>query len=148
MTPDDIRTVQRSWGELRAHRGVLLAGLIRRFDPAAHAPVEAAFRAGWLVGAAEQLVGLLSSPSRLAGRARELALAWPDPQVAPSCDVEGRAWMEAAGECSPTWCALTESAWRQAWVLLSDVLAAEALSPFDEGVGQPASATRGTTSVA
>jgi hypothetical protein len=40
--------------------------------------------------------------------------------------------MGAARACLPTWTDRTEVAWCQAWLLLSDVLAAEALSPFSD----------------
>jgi hypothetical protein len=92
----------------------------------------AARRAGWLLSAVEDLVGLLPAPSRLAARARELGDTWPDPLNAPSFGVEGIAWMQAADDCLPTWTARTEAAWRQAWLLLSEVLAAETLSPFSD----------------
>jgi hypothetical protein len=134
VTPDDLSTVERCWAELRRRRAPLLAGLTRRFEAAAPSPIPPAVRAGWLVCAVDELVCLLSAPSRLAARARSLGETWPDPLAAPSFDVDGRAWMRAAGECLPSWSARTEAAWRQAWHLLSDVLAVEALSPFtDEG---------------
>ena len=38
--------------------------------------------------------------------------------------------MDASRAACPTWTDRTERAWRQAWLLLSDVLAAESLSPF------------------
>ena len=130
MSPDDLTTVQRSWSELRRQRDSLLAGLTRRFDVAPASPLAAAVRAAWLLDAVEELVGLLSAPSSLAERARALGETWPDPLIAPSFAIEGRTWMGAARECLPTWSERTELAWRQAWLLLSDVLAAEALSPF------------------
>jgi hypothetical protein len=134
MTPDDLSIVERCWAELRCRRAPLLAGLTRRFEAAAPSPIPPAVRAGWLVGAVDELVGLLSAPSRLAARARRLGETWPDPLAAPSFGIDGRAWMAAAGECLPNWSERTEAAWRQAWHLLSDVLATETLSPFtDEG---------------
>lgn len=105
--------------------------LTRRFE-AAPSPIPAAQRAGWLLDAVEDLVDLLPVPSGLASRARDLGATWPDPHRAPSFTVEGRAWMCASAECLPTWTVCTEGAWRQAWLLLSDVLAAESLSPFAE----------------
>jgi hypothetical protein len=132
MTPDDLSAVQRSWSELRRRRAPLLAALARRFDGAASSRGAAAVRAGWLLAAVEELVGLLSSPSQLAERARDLGETWPDPLIAPSYAIDGRAWMGAAGECLATWSDRTEDAWRQAWLLLSDVLAAETLSPFTD----------------
>ncbi len=130
MSPDDLSTVQRSWSELRHRREPLLAGLTHRFDVAPASPLAAAVRAAWLLDAVEELVGLLSAPSALAEHARALGPTWPHPLVAPSFAIEGRTWLGAARECLPTWSERTESAWRQAWLLLSDVLAAEALSPF------------------
>ncbi len=130
MSPDDLTTVQRSWSELRRGRDPLLAALTRCFEAAPISSLPADVRAAWLLDAVEELVGLLSAPSRLAERARVLGETWPDPLIAPSFAIEGRAWMGAACECLPTWSDRTEVAWRQAWLLLSDVLAAESLSPF------------------
>ena len=138
MTPEDVRTVQRSWSALRARRPALLASLtclLGDVAPSEGTPsdVAASVKATWLVGAVDDLVGLLPAPSRLARAARALGRTWPDSLTAPSFAVEGRAWMAAAGACLPTWSESTESAWRQAWFLLSDVLAAEILSPFTDG---------------
>jgi hypothetical protein len=130
MTPDDLVTVERSWAELRARRDPLLAALERRFEAAVGSPTAAGLRAAWLLCAVEELVGLLPAPSRLATRARDIGETWPDPCTAPCFGVEGRVWMGAARECLPTWTDRAEAAWCQAWLLLSDVLAAEALSPF------------------
>jgi hypothetical protein len=132
LTPDDVSTVQRSWAELRRERAAILAGLTRRFEAVAASPTAAAGRAVWLVSAVEDLVGLLSAPSRLAACARDLGETWPDPLKAPSFAVEGVAWMRAADDCLATWTERTEAAWRQAWLLLSEVLAAETLSPFSD----------------
>jgi hypothetical protein len=133
VTPEDLRIVHRSWSGLRRRRAPLLAALTRRFEAAAPAPIAPAIRAGWLLGAVEELIDLLSAPSLLAEQARALGATWPDPLTAPSFGIEGRAWLGAAGECLATWSEGTEAAWRQAWLLLSDVLAAEALSPFADG---------------
>jgi len=130
MTPDDLVTVERSWAELRARRDPLLAALTRRFEAAVGSPTAARLRAAWMLCAVEELVGLLTAPSRLAVRARGIGESWPDPKTAPCFGVEGRAWMGAARDCLPTWTDRAEAAWCQAWLLLSDVLAAEALSPF------------------
>jgi hypothetical protein len=83
--------------------------------------------------AVDELVGLLPVPSVLAARARDLGTSWPEPLTAPCYAVDGRAWMAAAAACSPSWTEATASAWRQAWLLLSDELAAETLSPFVDG---------------
>ena len=130
MTPDDLVTVERSWSELRTRRAPLLAALTRRFEAVAPPAMPAGRRAEWLLCAVEALVGLLSAPSRLAACARDVGKTWPDPRTAPSFGVEGRAWMGAARECLAGWSDRTEAAWCQAWLLLSEVLAAEALSPF------------------
>jgi hypothetical protein len=133
VTPEDIQTVQHAWAELRRCRAALVVALTSCFDAAGvSANGAAALRAEWLVLAVEDLVGLLAAPSQLAQRARALGESWPDPLTAPSFAVEGRAWMGAAHECLETWTDDVEAAWREAWVLLSDVLAAEALSPFTE----------------
>jgi hypothetical protein len=133
MTPDDVRTVQRSWAELQACRAALVASLTCLLAGSAPSEVTASVKATWLVGAVDDLVGLLPAPSRLATAARALGRSWPGSLTAPSFAVEGRAWMAAARSCLPTWSASTEAAWRQAWFLLSDVLAAEILSPFTDG---------------
>ena len=90
----------------------------------------ARLRAAWLYSAVDELVALLASPSRLAERACDLGQSWPDASCAPCYAVEGRAFMSAAAELVPSWSDATDAAWRQAWLLLSDVLAAETLSPF------------------
>ena len=131
MTPDDLAAVQRSWAELDRKRLALQRALTSQYELAAASPVPADERAEWLLYAVSVLVDLLPVPSRLAHRARTLGQTWPDPLVAPSFANEGRAWLGAAAQCQPSWTPSVETAWRQAWLLLSDVLAAEALSPFD-----------------
>lgn len=133
MTPDDVRTVQDTWAELRRRRAALLDELTCCFAADGPAVIAADLRAGWLYSAVDELVGLLPAPSRLADRARDIGGTWPDPLTAPCFAIEGRAWMAAAGACLPTWSEKIELAWRQAWLLLSDVLAAETLSPFADG---------------
>jgi hypothetical protein len=141
MTPEDLFVVDVSWSHLRRERQPLLAGLTQRFEALDPSPIPAAVRAVWLVDAVEELVVLLSTPSRLAAQARLLGETWPDPCSAPSFAVEGQAWMDAARECLATWTDSTDDAWRQAWLLLSDVLAVEALSPFGDA---PADLARGS----
>jgi hypothetical protein len=134
VSPDDLRTVHASWTELLRQRDELLVSLaehLRDLLPTT-TPASATQRACWLFRAVEDLVGLLPEPSRLEVHARQLGVSWPDKLVAPSYAIDGRAWMRAAAECLPTWSARVEAAWRQAWLLLSDVLAAETLSPFSE----------------
>ena len=144
MTPEDLDIVEQSWSALRGRRAAILLALTRRFDATAPfdatvpSSIEAAHRAEWLFCAVEELVELLSVPSRLADRARDLGETWPDPLTAPSYAVEGRAWMGAAGDCLATWSDRTAAAWRHAWLLLSEVLAAETLSPFADCPPPPA----------
>ena len=130
MTPDDLLTVQRSWTQLRRRRAELVVALAHRFAAVTGSPIPPSVHATWLCAAVDELVGLLGAPSRLAAQARRLGATWPDPQSAPSFAVEGRAWLAAADECLADWTDETAAAWREAWFLLSDVLATEALSPF------------------
>jgi hypothetical protein len=130
MTPGDVRTVHRSWSELHGRRAALLTALTRRFECGGLTDVAAALRAIWLFDAVHELVSLLPVPSQLADRARDIGQRWPDPLTAPSFAIDGRAWMASAAECTASWTDATDAAWRQAWLLLSDVLAAETLSPF------------------
>lgn len=130
MTPEDLHTVETSWEAVLRERDAMLVTLAREFRGATSSPAEAAQRARWLFRAVDELVELLATPSRLELHARHLGATWPDPLVAPSYAVDGCAWMRAGRECVPTWSTAVEDAWRQAWLLLSDVLAAETLSPF------------------
>jgi hypothetical protein len=133
MTPQDLRTVQTSWPALLGCREELLASLARHLGDLAPTPIIAADRSCWLFRAVEELVELLPEPSRLESSARHLAETWPDKLIAPCFAVDGKAWMRASGECIDTWSPDVEAAWRQAWLLLSEVLAAETLSPFADG---------------
>ena len=134
MSPEDLGTVDRSWAELRWRQSELIARLESTFRSVG-ATDTAAARARWLVYAVAELVDLLAAPSRLAERARFLANSWPLTGTAPTFAIEGQAWMRAAHGVSPSWTADTELAWRHAWLLLSDVLADETLSPFAIPVG-------------
>jgi len=132
MSPEGVRSVQRSWAVLRRRRAPMLRALTARFATHASdvmAPVE---RAEWLFDAVAELVELLSSPSRLEARARELGATWPDRGSHPTFAVEGSAWMTSSAACSAEWTQGTDAAWRQAWLLLSDVLAVETLAPFGD----------------
>jgi hypothetical protein len=129
MSPEDLSTVDRSWAELRYRQGELVARLESNFR-CVGATDAAAARARWLVYAVAELVDLLAAPSRLAERARLLANSWPLTGTPPTFAIEGQAWMRAAQDVSPSWTDDTELAWRHAWLLLSDVLADETLSPF------------------
>ena len=129
MCPEDLADVGESWAALRAHRGDLIDRLAVSYG-AVMPPEAAEQRARWLVGAIAELIDLLTTPSRLADRARELAETSPAPGSAPTFLLDGNAWMSAAGDVCPTWTDCSEHAWRQAWLLLSDVLANESLSPF------------------
>ena len=130
MTPGDLATVDRCWTASVDRRGEIVDALTARFAEAGVAVP--ARRAAWLVDAVTELVGVLSSPSVVADRARGLLASWPDASTSPSYAVDGRAWMAAAGECLPTWSAEVEASWKQGWLLLSEVLAAETLSPFHD----------------
>jgi hypothetical protein len=135
MSPEDLGTVDRSWAELRYRQGELVERLESAFR-CVGATDAAGARARWLVYAVSELVDLLLAPSRLGDRARVLADSWPLTGTAPSFAVEGQAWMRAARTVSSSWTKDTEQAWRHAWLLLSDVLADETLSPFAIPVGQ------------
>lgn len=131
MTPDDVCIVQQSWAELRCLQAALIVELTKRYGAAASpGALLPELRAAWLCVAVDELVGLLPAPSALAARARVLVESWPEPLSAPCFAVDGTAFMAAAATCARRWTAATESAWRQAWLLLADELAAEALSPF------------------
>ena len=129
MSPDDLAAVDRSWVGLQERREPLVAQLEASF-----AAVEPSGLAGpcaqWLVEAVDELVGLLTAPSRLGASARQLAETWPVSGRAPTFAVEGRVWMGAAREVCPAWTAQIELAWQRAWLLLSEELAEESLSPF------------------
>jgi hypothetical protein len=132
MTPDDVSTVQRSWAELRRQDELLRGELTRRLAACDGCTSDPDVRAAWLYEAIGALVELLAAPTSLAERACELGKAWPDPLTAPSFMVDGRAWLQAARSCT-AWSDRIEAAWRQAWLLLSDALAEETLSPFSDG---------------
>jgi hypothetical protein len=128
VTPDDLAEVQRTWSELQVGGSDLHAALTARLSAVGAAmPAE---RAAWLLGAIANLVDLLSSPSRLAERAREVVASWPDPGGRPSYAVDGVAWAGAAASCVPDWSAQTALAWRHGWLLVCEIMAAETLSPF------------------
>ncbi len=88
MSPDDVAVVERSWDELRRGRGALVERLARSYGIVSPT-CDAEARAGWLCDAVAELVGLLSAPSQLELRARQLADTWPDPDSAPSFRVDG-----------------------------------------------------------
>jgi len=134
MSPDDVSAVQRSWAELRRVRSSLITELTRQYDAAASpSALLPDLRAAWLYVATDELVDLLPAPSVLAARARVLIESWPEPLAAPCFAVDGTAFMCAAAACARRWTPATESAWRAAWLLLADELAAETLSPFADG---------------
>lgn len=129
MCPEDLAAVGESWTELQIRRGDLVDSLAVSYGVIIP-PEVAEQRARWLVGAVAGLIDLLTTPSQLADRARELAQTLPAPGSAPTFFLDGNSWMSAAGNVCPTWTDSSEHAWRQAWLLLSDVLANESLSPF------------------
>jgi len=118
-----------SWAGLRPRREALAERLAAAYG-AGLAPDTAQHRARWLVDAVAELVGLLTAPSQLAARARDVAKTLPQPSSAPTFVLDGNAWMVAAREVSASWSDCLEHAWRQAWLLLSEALANESLSPF------------------
>jgi hypothetical protein len=130
VSPDDLATVRCSWAALAPAGPQLIEVLGDVLANDVDVVEEAQPRARRLVEAVAQLVDLLATPSRLGQRARQLAERWPDGSPSPSFRVDGQAWIAAATFCDPCWTACTEQAWRQAWLLLSEVLAEDALSPF------------------
>ena len=136
VSPDDLAAVNHSWHELGARRDELAARVAASFD-ALGAPTGAPACADWLVHAVAELVGLLTAPSQLGPCARELACSWPATDRSPSFRIEGQAWMAAARDVAPGWDARVERAWRHAWLLLSEVLAEESLSPFADDRCRP-----------
>lgn len=135
VSPEELAAVDRSWADLRLRRPELVSHLEAAFALVDH-PELAAPRADWLVDAVSGLIGLLAAPSRLGDQARRLAISWPVAGTTPTFAVEGKAWMRAARDVGPDWTSDTERAWRHAWLLLSDVLAEESLSPFAIPVGK------------
>ncbi len=133
MSPDGVRTVQHSWTALHRQRESMLLALTRCFHDQPAIGFDPGARAEWLFDAVAALVGLLAWPSRLEHCAGRVGSSWPAAGGHPTFAVEGRAWMAAAAECHPAWTPDIETAWRQAWLLLSDVLASETLSPFSDG---------------
>ena len=129
MTPDDLAVVGHSWAELRLRGDDLVDRLAGSFCVVAP-PDAARQRARWLFDAVEELVDLLTAPSQLGARAQQLFATWPDPCSSPSFRVDGQAWIDAARDVGQAWSDSDERAWRHAWLLLSDVLAEESLSPF------------------
>ncbi|MFM2079308.1 MAG: hypothetical protein RJA49_3198, partial [Actinomycetota bacterium] len=130
MTPEELRTVTLSWRELLRRRDAMQVELAQQFRGTGRSPVASAQRARSLFDGVEELVGLLCTPSRLEVQARHIGARWPDATAGPSYGLDGVAWMAAAAACVPSWSAVTEAAWRQAWRLLAEVLAAETLDPF------------------
>jgi hypothetical protein len=129
MSPEDLAAVVDSWAELQLRREALADRLAASYG-AVLSPHTADQRARWLVNAVAELAGLLTAPSQLAARAREVAETLPQPSSTPTFVLDGNAWMIAAREVSASWSNCLEHAWRQAWLLLSEVLAIESLSPF------------------
>jgi hypothetical protein len=121
MTPEDLELVRHSWTELRRRRAVfverLAAALATMSDPAT-----AGERADRLVGAADDLLDALATPSELAERARVLAVAWPTATPLPRLAVDGVAWRRAAAAVCRPWTQVDDAAWHRAWLLLDDLL--------------------------
>ena len=129
MCPEDLAAVVESWTELQFRREALIDRLAASYRVVL-SPQTAAQRACWLVDAVAELVCLLTAPSQLAARARDVAATFPQPSAAPTFVLDGHAWMIAARQVSGYWSDCLEGSWRHAWLLLSEVLANESLSPF------------------
>jgi hypothetical protein len=129
MTPEDVVVVQRSWTRLVAQREAFAARLgaalaVQR--GMAIGPPHAAR----LLAIADELIPLLATPSALAARVGALVSTWPPGAPAPSVEVDADTWALVARDLLATWTPHDEVAWRRAWVLLVDVLAADCLAPF------------------
>ena len=129
VCPEDLAAVVDSWAALQLRRGALADRLAASYG-AVLAPHTAEQRARWLVDAVADLVGLLTAPSLLAARARDVAATLPQQSSAPTFVLDGNAWMSAAREVSASWSDCLDQSWRHAWLLLSEALAIESLSPF------------------
>jgi hemoglobin-like flavoprotein len=140
VRPEDIATVERSVAQL-CLQGPALHDHLEASFRAAGATDDAARRARWLVNAVAELAALLAVPSRLEVHARDIAQTVPDGVPPPTFGVDGRAWMQAARELCPGWSEGTEDAWHHAWLLLSNVLDNESLSPFADPPEPAAGAT-------
>ena len=128
MSPDDLAIVDRSWAELQPLRDSLVASLSASLPGCDLSQADA--RARWLIDSVTDLVGLLRTPSELGAAARRRAATFPCAGSAPTFNVEGRAFLRAAASIGPSWSPSDGRAWRQAWLLLADVLAEQLLSPF------------------
>jgi hypothetical protein len=128
MSPDDLAIVDRSWAELQPLRDSLVASLSASLPGCDLSQADA--RARWLIDSVTELVGLLRAPSDLAAAARRRAAMFPCDRSGPTFSVDGRAFLRAAAAIGPSWSPRDDSAWRQAWLLLADVLAEQSLSPF------------------
>jgi hypothetical protein len=138
MSPDDVALVDRSWRDLQEHRAVLRERLT---EVLTEHGAPASERADWLLDAVDELIDLLTAPSRLAPRARDFATTFACPGSPPTFEVDGRAWMAAARDVCPTCTTPAERAWGQAWMLLTSVLAESAPSPFATPDDAPQGAT-------
>lgn len=127
MSPEDLELVRRSWGELAPERALLAERLADALAGVVHDD-DADGRATCLVECVAELIDLLSAPSRLDERARLLGAGWA--RRPPTAAVDGCAWVAAAGAIDPTWNLSTAAAWHHAWLVLADVLADGAVSPF------------------
>ena len=128
MSPDDLAIVDRSWAELKSRLDELVASLAVALPGCDLSQPDG--RARWLIESVIELVGLLRAPSELAAAARRRAAMFPCEGSAPTFSVDGRAFLRAAASIGPSWSPRDDRAWRQAWLLLADVLAEQSLSPF------------------
>jgi len=137
MSPEQLALVCESWADLRTRCDSITDRLAQSYSTVIELD-QAGQRARWMVHAVTELVGLLTSPSLLADRARELAQSLPASAIALTFTLDGNAWMNAGRDVCPVWTESCEQAWRGAWLLLSDVVANESLSPFTATPPTPA----------
>jgi hypothetical protein len=131
MTPDDLMLVRRSWTTIRQRRAAFVARLAAAIDSTA----DADRYARRVVEAADELIDLLATPSALGVRARAIADTWPPALPLPRPEIDGAAWRQAASEVCAPWTSRDDEAWHRAWLLLFEVLAADALDPFEPPTG-------------
>jgi hypothetical protein len=123
MTSEEIRIVGDSWCAATARDDGALTDALA-------ASLGADVAARWLCDGVDELVGLLATPSTLGARARSLDRMRPPGVPTPRFAVEGVALLSAVRTVCDALPDQVEHAWRRAWHLLAEELAAEQLSPF------------------
>jgi hypothetical protein len=132
MTSDDITIVERSWRIAAGppHRYELHTATCRQLGHDV-----AADHARWLLASVDALVGLLGTPSELGPRARRLDADRPVGVPSPTWVLDGAALLAALRSVDDDLCAPdVELAWRRAWHLLAEELAADDLSPTGRSI--------------